>query len=86
MNFFGKRLVRIRGLVGFAGVGLTVNVGDVLEVDPAVAAEHIAAGRVELTDEPEGRAPTHRLSFACWRCDGRSDYLGASCVFCGAPQ
>jgi hypothetical protein len=83
---FGRK-VRVRYLVGIAGVDETVDPGQVADLPPAEAEAHIGAGRAELApDAPLGRAPSlNPEGKLCWRCGGGPQplHLG-TCDFCAA--
>jgi len=84
---FGKK-VRVRFLVGIAGVDETVDPGQVADLTSAEAEAHIRAGRAELApDAPLGPAPSlNRDGKMCWSCGGGPQplYL-ARCDYCGVP-
>ena len=80
---FGRK-VRVRYLVGIAGLDETVDPGQVADVTPEEAESHIAAGRAELApDAPLGGAPTAFAMVPCRVCGTPNSEFSTRCEVCG---
>lgn len=83
---FGEKLQRVRFLRGIAYAdGSVYNVGDVADLEPALARTVVEAGLAEATANAVGRAAPLSEEKACWRCGGQQSFYNGRCEFCASP-